>query len=482
MNEDKPWAYAMVFLWFSQVLAGPIIFVLPGFEYASTFLGLMMLTASLWRLRNGLPSKSAFWASLILVGAVTLSALQLLPLPPSIWTNFAGREFVVNALVATGQKPGWMPLSLAPRETITYLIYSIPAIALFFASLSLGPKFRRPVLLAVVSIAIFSSLLGLMQKAGQSSGFLQLFEISGGMGFFANRNFHGALLYTSISMMAALSMSEISKKTLHPLIIAFVAIAFLAIILIGIGSTSSRSAVLLAMAAVLLTAIMLWRREIQDERKMRFSLKFLAFAIILFAAAQFGLAGISRLVDADKLGDGRAVMAATSFSILKQVLPFGSGFGSFVPTYAMHEVPDIMLSGYVNHTHNDWIELVLEGGVPMILLMVAFLIWYGSASFTVWRERAEGIGGFSLRASAIVILLLLIHSLSDYPLRTRALLALFAICCGFLAYGPEPRIKRQVRKPIPIVAPTPNEKTETKNRARGPYFVRKDETTDKSSS
>jgi O-antigen ligase len=487
LKSEKLWAYAIVFLWLSQVLAGPIISVLPSYEYVLPLLGLSMLAVALLRLRNGLPSKSALWASMILVGAVAISALQLVPLPPSIWTNFAGREFVVSTLATIGQKPGWMPLSLAPNETISYLIYSVPAIAIFFASLSLEPHSRRPVILGIVAIAIISSLLGLAQKAGQSAHFLQLFKEVGGMGFFANRNFHGALLFTSIPIIAAVSMTEISRKTVHISIVALFSVAFLAIILIGIGSTTSRSAVILAMAAVFLTALMLWRREIQDERKMHFTFKFVAFALILLAVAQFSLAGISRLAESDKLDSGRAIMAATSIEALKQVFPFGSGFGSFVPFYAMHETPDNMLSGYVNHAHNDWIELALEGGAPMMLILAAFLVWFVGASFKAWHERAEGLGGFSLRASAIVILLLLLHSLSDYPLRTRALMALFAICCGFLAYGPEQKIKRHARKhkptpPDAFSAAPEQQPYGGKERTKGAYFVRKVPQTDNSNS
>ena len=487
MGREKLWASAIALVWLSQVLAGSIITFLPISEYVFLIFAVGLLAFALWRLRNGLPSRSGIWASTILVSAVTLSALQLVPLPPSIWTNLAGREFVVNTLTATGQKPAWMPLSLAPRETIAYLVYSMPAIAVFFASLSLEPKNRRPIILTIVLIAIMSSLVGLAQIAGQNSGFLQFFADVGGLGFFANRNFHGALLFTSIPMMATFAMAEVSRKTLHVAIVALFAIVFLAIILIGIGSTISRSAVVLAMASIFLTAFMLWRREIQDDRKLAFTYKFLAFSIILIAAAQFGLVGISRLANADTLADGRAIMSSGSIMAFKQYFPFGSGFGSFVPVYAMHEVPDTMLSGYVNHAHNDWIELALEGGAPMLLLILAFLVWFGTSTFRAWRDRAEGIGSYSLRASAIVILLLLAHSLSDYPLRTRALLALFAICCGFLAYGPEPRVKRQVRKPSPVRRPDIDELSNTKpndgrERGKGPYFVRRDLPTEKNNS
>ena len=31
---------------------------------------------------------------------------------------------------------------------------------------------------------------------------------------------------------------------------------------------------------------------------------------------------------------------------------------------------------YVNHAHNDYLELALEGGIPAIVLMLLFLAWW----------------------------------------------------------------------------------------------------------
>lgn len=479
VRQGKFWAYAMVGVFCLQVIAGALISVQPQFGLVPAFCGAVLLVAALWRLRKGFPSKTAFWASLILVGTVTVSTLQLVPLPPSVWLRLPARDFVVTTLNAIGQTPGWMPFSLAPRETFAGLVYCLPAIGLFFASLSLAPKHRKTIILALVTIAILSTFLGLVQRAGPSVAFLQLYDAPSGMGFFANSNFQGALLYSSILMMAALSISEIVKKTLHPIAIAFFATAFLIIALLGIGTTGSRSAVVLAMAAVFLCVVMLWRREIQNGTKGSFGLTFLAFSLLLFAVSQFGLVGLSRLASADTLNDGRPIMARVTIAAIKDFFPAGSGFGSFVPVYAMRETPDVMLSGYINHAHNDWLELILEGGAPMLILMVGFLMWFAHASFKAWQERADDIGDFTVRASAAVVLLLMLHSLTDYPLRTRALMALFAMCCGFLAYGPEHRRGKILRK-----ASSSNQKQnqsdiqaqppKVDDKPRGPYFVRKD--------
>jgi O-antigen ligase len=479
MNEDKPWAYAMVGLCSLQLLIGALINWQPTLEYVPFVAGCIMLIASLWRLRNGLPSKSALCASTILIAAVSIAALQLVQVPPSIWTSLPGRQFVLTALTATDQKPGWMAISLAPHETINYLIYSIPAIALFFASLSLDPKDRKTVFSAFVLFAVVSSLLGLVQKSASTGHFLKFFEDPGSMGFFANHNFHGALLYASIPAMAALSLGELANRSAHNVVAALFAVTFLIIVLIGIGSTASRAAIILAMLGVFLSTAMLWRRNQLDQKKFQFSLKLGAFVIILFAAAQFGLAGLSRLAETDKLADGRAIMAAGSFTALKEFFPIGSGFGSFVPVYAMGEEPDMMLSGYINHAHNDWIELVLEGGLPIAAAMVAFLLWLVSSTYSAWRNRAATTGDYVVRASAIIIFLLLSHSFSDYPLRTRGLMALFAVCCGFLACGPQVKLARSMRRASPSPRPNPsittidfNQRSEHTNERKS-YFIPK---------
>jgi O-antigen ligase len=477
LRQHGFWAIAIIFVWLSQLLLGSISAWQVEFGFFSTCLSAGLLVVALWRLRHGLPSQSAIWATLILVGAVCLSALQLVAVPPEVWMQFPGREFVISTLNATGQSPGWMPLSLAPLETLNYLIYSIPALALFFASLSLPPNFRQQILWVVVLTGVIATILGLAQRANANSEFLTFFGGKTGLGFFANKNFHGALLFSTIPLLAALSLNALATKALHSVIVALFATAALATALIGIGTTTSRAAIALAMLAVFLTPIMLWRREVQTDRKLHVGYKFVGFAIVLFAAAQFGLAGISRLAETDHLADGRALMAANTLLAVQQYFPFGSGFGSFVPIYAMNEQPDQMLGAYVNHAHNDWLELALEGGLPMIVLLVAFIVWFIFACFKAWRERADNIGNFSVRASAITILLLCIHSISDYPLRTRALMGLFAMCCGFLAYGTRPKPKKAMRKPVPI--PAPDVKVEAapssnSQPSRKTYFVRKD--------
>ena len=116
-------------------------------------------------------------------------------------------------------------------------------------------------------------------------------------------------------------------------------------------------------------------------------------------------------------------------------LPFGSGIGTFVPVYDEFAPRTLLGDTYVNHAHNDWLELWLTGGAPAMILAVGFLVWFAAATFRLWgsgQPEARALDLALARAAPIVIVLLLLHSAVDFPLRIPTLSVLFAIACGYL--------------------------------------------------
>jgi O-antigen ligase len=134
-------------------------------------------------------------------------------------------------------------------------------------------------------------------------------------------------------------------------------------------------------------------------------------------------------------------------------MPTGSGIGSFPSVYATVEKPADLLAGrYANHAHNDLLEMWLETGLVGPTLLILFLIWLtrkGIAVFAKPNSDLPPVDRALVRASILIILLLLAHSLVDYPLRTSAMTALFAFACGLLIDPPvtSPRRARVHRQP-----------------------------------
>lgn len=103
--------------------------------------------------------------------------------------------------------------------------------------------------------------------------------------------------------------------------------------------------------------------------------------------------------------------------------PVGSGIGSFNRVYRLFEDPDEVTNVFVNHAHNDYLEVFAETGLLGAVLILAFLAWWGLRSVQAWRDARPD--AYWTQTASVVIGIILAHSLVDYPIRTPAIMALF---------------------------------------------------------
>jgi len=472
---DKLWSWIILgFITFLLVI-GIFADAYPNSIYLPPLVGLPILAAAAWRLRHGLPSALSVQALGIIALGLIWMAIQIIPLPVNVWTKLPGHGFVLETLQSANLTPKSMSIALSPQDLLQNFLFLLSGLAVFLAGLSVPAKERRVLALGVCALAVFSSLLGLAQRFGGADSSLQFYAAHGWIdgGFFSNHNFLAAQLYCAIPFAVSLAIGLAQNRTVHWSVAALFVLAALVIYLAGLGATASRAGIVLAMVSVLLSGLLLWPKPAGPQHTSNISSRALIFLIaaVLLLAAQFGLAGILRLAQTESVSDYREIMAATSLEAARAYFPFGSGFGSFVPVYAMFEHPENLKAFYVNHAHNDWIELFLEGGLPMVLVLMLFILWLLRATFVLWRNAGSEDG--LTKACVIVIGLILAHSVSDYPLRTRALMALFALCCAWLAAGPLPIIVkgRRVLPKVPIL-PTYDDMPAPPRR-EGPYFARR---------
>ena len=117
----------------------------------------------------------------------------------------------------------------------------------------------------------------------------------------------------------------------------------------------------------------------------------------------------------------------------------GSGAGTFDGVYRSVETLDTLSPRYLNHAHNDYLEIVLETGAPGVLLLLAALGFLGWRAVAIIRrtDRSETHTGLDLAyAGMIGAGVLLLHSAADYPLRTPLLGVIFGLCCAFMTRPP----------------------------------------------
>jgi len=377
-----------------------------------------------------------------------LPLIQLVPLPPWIWTNLPGREQVVTVFNLIGAQTLWMPISVSPHATWLSFLALLPPMAIFCATIQLSYRERRALSLVILSMGVTSVFVGLTQVAEGPASLLRFFNITNtteAVGFFANRNHFAALLY-AVLLFAAVWAIELGfkikswtdLKNLEAGKVAALLAIFLFFIIIIAGEAMARSRAGLALTIAALLAVFALslkdRRTASGAKTDKIILAAIILAVVL--AMQFAVYRILDRFGTDPLESARIVFAHNTITAAKAFMPFGSGSGTFVPVYQMFEQPnDTFANIYVNHAHNDFLELWLETGVLGPLLVCLFLIWLGFTALKVWPRSAANMSSFDCtlaRAATVIIVLLLVHSVVDYPMRTEAIMAVFAVCCALL--------------------------------------------------
>jgi hypothetical protein len=279
------------------------------------------------------------------------------------------------------------------------------------------------------------AVLGLAQKAGGLDSVLYFYSNTNrgsSVGFFANSNHYAIALAASLPLVwAGLTwlFNQRGTRPVNPLL--FVLFSGVAVFFIlGFMLSGSRAGLALGMFGCLL---MLPSVIMADQHQGAKRWLFGTLAIGLFFTVQAGLYFISLQFETSALEDLRLQFLPITLQAANQFAPLGSGPGSFWFVFPQY---DSFLTGnvIVNHAHNDFLELWLEMrwffAIAALIALVAFL-WQG---VQIWF-RSEGFKPEStlLAQSAwIGLLLLSLHSIVDYPLRTTALSMLAGLFTAFL--------------------------------------------------
>src|SRR3546814_18506461 len=124
----------------------------------------------------------------------------------------------------------------------------------------------------------------------------------------------------------------------------------------------------------------------------------------------------------------RARGLPTVLSMIAAYFPAGAGFGGFDPIFRLHEPFRLLKPTYFNHAHNDFLEVVLDGGLPAALLLLVAIGWYAIASIRAWR--ASGRHSVLPTLGSSILLLVFVASAFDYPARTPMLIARKSVVSG----------------------------------------------------
>ena len=139
----------------------------------------------------------------------------------------------------------------------------------------------------------------------------------------------------------------------------------------------------------------------------------------------------------EDLEEGRLSIWKSTYNIFKDYPVLGTGFGSFVyifPSYSLRSN-----QAWVNHAHNDWLELLSDTGI------IGFLIIFSGAFYLniLCLKKVLKIKNYSqiwiFLGGYTSILSIIIHSFADFNLRSSANAFLVAVIIGLLvSFAAEP--------------------------------------------
>jgi O-antigen ligase len=365
--------------------------------------------------------------------AVALGLLQLVPLPIAVWSSLPGREGVLAGFRLLALEPGPMPISLAPYDTVSTLLALLPPLAVLALIFSFRETSRRWLAAALVAGTFAGVLLGILQvsSSNPAASPWYLYRVSNfgaPTGFFANSNHMASLLLVSIPFIAALgvTVSDRTEDVKKRSAVLAMTGGGLLLATFGIVLNGSLAGLGLGVPVLLLSILMLIGPGSRLARGMKLvgGIALLAAVGLLWASPVGG-----RLGGAAASVQSRSTIVEHSLELVARYAPAGSGIGTFEKVYRAGEDPLLVNRSYVNHAHNDYVEIAVEAGLPGTILVLLFLGWWALAVRDMLRSPVSD--QFAM-AGAIASAAVLMHSLVDYPLRTAAISSAFAMCLAMI--------------------------------------------------
>ncbi|MEX3011462.1 O-antigen ligase family protein [Hoeflea sp. TYP-13] len=354
--------------------------------------------------------RRVFWLAIWMLLAVLI---QLLPISSGLIRSTQGILPPFDSGVLFMLEPA--TISLGPGRTFEVAAYFLTNILFLMAVMKL--RFDSAVGLIPFFIAgvICNMTAGLVQYSFTGEAEIQgvlPYDLSAG--FFANVNHFSSLVFISIPLAFAYFI-EIRR---FYLLAVYVACALLVLLAAG-----SMMGVLVGLAISFLSVIVLTQRN-------RNGIILVLACSVLIGIYSVGLWARIQ-VETRNIDFSRLEFARSTFEGIVDNLPFGIGYGNFPVGYPSYEKSSTILQNYINHAHNEYLELIFEGGLLAVAALAAFIALLGI-------RISETLNWPLHKAVSLAILFVLVHSVVDYPLRTLAVAFPFSVCIGLLFHsGPE---------------------------------------------
>jgi len=399
-------------------------------------------------------SFSITYFDILLLFFISVITIQIIPIPSSIAGFFSTDSFAsIQELKSSVAGNSFTTISLVPWSTRVELIKILSYVMIYFVIVNYFSSFKQVERLIIILLIIGAaeSVYGIVQYLSGDEMLFNYTYLDHQMGrlsgTFPSPDHFSAYLkmcvFTGLGYLMYLSdidglfKKEKKKKTTVEVLKNTFAVSgkwegqaavLLAVVLMSVALvfTKSRSGIMnLALGLICLSVFV----------KIKFSSKkFIKLvAIILFITIVVGVwMGITPVFDRyldlnpnDVLEEGRFSVWMSTYNIFKDYPLLGSGYGSFVYIYPSYTTRTNQ--GWVNHAHNDWLELLSDTGIVGFLIVLAAFILLSTKELLKAFSSSKDKIIYLYFGLYMAIFSIAVHCLTDFNLRTTANSFLLAV-------------------------------------------------------
>jgi O-antigen ligase len=384
-------------------------------------------------------STAVLLASAAVVGVI---ALQLVPLPASLIT-------VASSSRGALSDAPFLPLSVDPSATLRGLIFVV-ALGVFLLGTACALEYRDVLWIARTLLVVGPALavIGIVQRAeatGRIYGFWQPYY--GGLSFgpFINRNHFAGWMVMAIPVTLGHLWDRVDRHLIavrrgwrdrllwllapagNRLILGFTGVM---VMMVSLLLTMSRSGIVAIVVA--LTVFV----AASPRRARRFRIVPIALVLVI-AIVSVAWVGVDRIVDRfdqpDTIDVGeRLAIWRDTFTVVRRFLLTGSGFNTYAAAMGVF-APRPFAIQRPFEAHNDYLQLVAEGGLPLTLAVACAVVLFArdaarQGSSTRSMDRGLRVGAVAGLAGIGV------QECAEFSLQIPANAVLFAVLCSIVVY------------------------------------------------
>ena len=370
------------------------------------------------------PSATFFNQAAALVGWGGLSLVLAVDAPLRLPRKSSGLTGLLGALTlllaASLASPLWAGLPWALALSGAGLIAAAALAALVGASAQsagFGAAAFRALCIGMVVAGVASSLIGDMQVFAPQwpdGDFVARTYIAGrAVGNMRQPNHLSSLLVWATIAAVWLSETGVLKRWVG----AALALLFIFVIVLSASRTGTVSVGLLAVWALL-------DRRLSGRTRILLLLAPVAYGMFWLGTSAWAdyshhvFGGEARFSTKGDISSSRWGIWSNTVALIAMHPWAGVGFGEFNFAWTLTPFPGRPVA-FFDHTHNIALQFAVELGVPLALAVLSLLAWAMFAAVRLAlqaRSDADPAQAPLRRAAVVMVLMILLHSLLEYPL------------------------------------------------------------------